>query len=102
MKSGARVCASKRTDEIQTRDNFLTLLPVGVRCESVRHRPVDAFVSVATHPSLIGNFASWIFIQLNGTKGVEERFRARDADNPFVFKLSARLIKASFFTSNLQ
>lgn len=82
MKPVARVCASKRTDEIQTRDNFLTLLPVGVRYESVPRRPVDAFVSVATHPSLIGNFASWIFIQLNGMKGVEERFRARGATTP--------------------
>lgn len=67
-RRGGQASASKRTDEIQTRDNFLTLL--------LADRPANRFSlppfprsAPFSHPSLIGNFASWIFIRLVGIGG---------------------------------
>lgn len=98
--SKSRYPNERRIDEIQTRDNFLTLLSVGHPARIGSPTPRRRLRSAVTHPSLIGNFASWIFIRLNSMKEGDDGVQWRH--NPFVFKLSARLIKASFFTSNLQ
>ena len=88
----AQASASKRTDEIQTRDNFLTLL--------LADRPANRLLSLSllSTPPFSRLTPRWLAISrlefLSRLAGV--------CGNPFVFKLSARLIKASFFTSNLQ
>lgn len=89
---GAQASASKRTDEIQTRDNFLTLL---LADRSANRFPLPPFPRCSLSP-----FVDWQFRVLNFYPA--RRNRGCEAGNPFVFKLSARLIKVSFFTSNLQ
>lgn len=58
-KLGTRASASKRTDEIQTRDNFLTLLPAG--------HPANWYANTLPTPSLCSHppFVDWQFRVLN-------------------------------------